>query len=253
MCKTAYPACFFKEEQGYSAVFPDLNWLATDGSTMAEARQRAAEILSCYLQWAREDGDPIPPASKKEEIDLVAIAAELENSADGAWVEMVKTVDIAEIEPMEYRQPPEGSYIIVAGAHGVGKSSFAGALGYDPAIIHETTLDGSDPDAEARQAWEDGLSVQMSYIALEDVSEALQRVRSRVEHGGHETTPEDVQRSFEHRWEALNRVLPYCDTADFYDNENGFVKVAEYRDGAITATVENNPKWLREMLNYFSQ
>lgn len=97
---SAYPACFFESEQGYSAVFPDLNWLATDGSSLAEVRQRAAEILSCYLQWAREDGDPIPPASKQEEIDPAAIAAELESSAAGAWVEMVETADIAEIEAM---------------------------------------------------------------------------------------------------------------------------------------------------------
>ena len=29
-----YPACFFKEDNGYSVVFPDLNWLATCGDSL---------------------------------------------------------------------------------------------------------------------------------------------------------------------------------------------------------------------------
>ena len=31
---SAYPACFFKEESGYSVVFPDLNDLSTCGETL---------------------------------------------------------------------------------------------------------------------------------------------------------------------------------------------------------------------------
>ena len=36
-----YPACFFKDETGYSVVFPDLNWLATCGSNETEAMKMA--------------------------------------------------------------------------------------------------------------------------------------------------------------------------------------------------------------------
>ena len=34
---TVYPACFFKEESGYSVIFPDLNHLATCGETLDES------------------------------------------------------------------------------------------------------------------------------------------------------------------------------------------------------------------------
>ena len=34
---SVYPACFYKEENGYSVIFPDLNWLATQGDTLQEA------------------------------------------------------------------------------------------------------------------------------------------------------------------------------------------------------------------------
>ena len=29
-----YPACFYKDKDGYSVIFPDLNYLATDGKTL---------------------------------------------------------------------------------------------------------------------------------------------------------------------------------------------------------------------------
>lgn len=32
-----YPACFCKEENGYSVFFPDLNWLATCGDNLEDA------------------------------------------------------------------------------------------------------------------------------------------------------------------------------------------------------------------------
>ncbi len=31
-----YPACFYKEKDGYSVIFPDLNYLATQGDTLEE-------------------------------------------------------------------------------------------------------------------------------------------------------------------------------------------------------------------------
>ena len=38
-----YPACFFHNEDGYSIIFPDLNWLSTCGATLEEA-MRNTEI-----------------------------------------------------------------------------------------------------------------------------------------------------------------------------------------------------------------
>ena len=41
---SAYPACFFKEENGYSVIFPDLNYLGTCGDSVEEALK---ERLKC--------------------------------------------------------------------------------------------------------------------------------------------------------------------------------------------------------------
>ena len=52
-----YPACFFKEENGYSVVFPDLNWLATQGDTLDEAMSMAVDCLAGYLYSCKKDGE----------------------------------------------------------------------------------------------------------------------------------------------------------------------------------------------------
>ena len=42
-----YPACFFKEDNGrYSVVFPDLNWLSTQGDTLEEAVEMSVGNIS---------------------------------------------------------------------------------------------------------------------------------------------------------------------------------------------------------------
>lgn len=44
-----YPACFFKEDNGYSVIFPDLNYLATQGDTLEDAVAMAVDCLAGYL------------------------------------------------------------------------------------------------------------------------------------------------------------------------------------------------------------
>lgn len=88
-----YPACFFKEENGYSVIFPDLD-LATRGDTMDEAMAMAVDCLAGRLHWLKQDGDPIPQPSPMNAINLAAISKELEIEPQEAFVNMV-SVDVA--------------------------------------------------------------------------------------------------------------------------------------------------------------
>ena len=90
-----YPACFFKDESGYSVVFPDLNWLATNGSTETEAMNMAVDCLAGYLYSLKNDGVQAPAASAMGDISLADIAKELDADTNGAFVNMV-SVDVAE-------------------------------------------------------------------------------------------------------------------------------------------------------------
>ena len=48
-----YPACFFKEENGYSVIFSDLNDLSTCDETFKGAMKMATDCLAGYLYWAK--------------------------------------------------------------------------------------------------------------------------------------------------------------------------------------------------------
>ena len=92
-----YPACFFQEENGgYSVVFPDLNYLATQGDDFENAMEMAIECLAGYLHTCKMDGESVPSPSKLSDIDPSVIAKELDPEAPEceSFVNMV-SVDVA--------------------------------------------------------------------------------------------------------------------------------------------------------------
>ena len=181
------------------------------------------------------------------------------------------------------------TYTIIGGVNGVGKSSFTGVLkerSTDLGMIvdvdkitaelggnalaggkaalrkisecidkgisftQETTLSGRKTEATAKQVKELGYHVRLFYIGLDSAEESLSRISNRVKRGGHDIPQDDVVRRFAGRWEAVSKVLPYCDEAEFYDNDNGFVLVAEYRNGEIRTIGSRRPQWLMELIQY---
>lgn len=184
------------------------------------------------------------------------------------------------------------TYTIIGGVNGVGKSSFTGILKEqrsDLGIIvdvdkitaelggnalaggkaalkkiqdcidkgvsftQETTLSGRRTEATAREVTEKGYSVRLYYIGLDSAADSITRIANRVRRGGHDIPAQDVERRFAGRWEAVAKVLPYCTEAEFYDNGNGFVLVAEYRNGELRNVGEFVPTWLKEFREYLEK
>ena len=92
---SVYPAVFFKEKKGYSVVFPDLNWLATDGNSESDAMKNAVDCLAGYLYMLKKDGEKIPKPSSVNEISIKDVAIELDANDKNAFVNMV-SVDVIE-------------------------------------------------------------------------------------------------------------------------------------------------------------
>ena len=177
------------------------------------------------------------------------------------------------------------TYSIIGGVDGVGKSSFAGVLtgtcadlgpmidtgkitaelgdlfagktAVDQLIRHyfecgssfvqEFTLSGRSPQLIAQKARKLGYTIRLHYIALDSLQECEARIKNRVKRGVHIGT-RTVGRQFEERWNDVRTFLPYCDEAEFYDNDNGFVKVAEYRNGELIPIGDYRPQWLDELI-----
>ena len=110
---SAYPACFFKEENGYSVIFPDLNWLATCGDTLDEALAMAVDCLAGYLYTCQRDGDPIPVPSSLTEVDPAMVAKELEFEYGDVFVNLV-TVDVAEYAKTHFEKSVKKTLTIPA-------------------------------------------------------------------------------------------------------------------------------------------
>lgn len=91
-----YPACFYHDEDGYSVVFPDLNWLSTCGETMEEAMNMAVDCLAGHLYMSEKEGEAVPAPSALNAIDPLVVAKELDfdEPIGEAFVNMV-SVDVA--------------------------------------------------------------------------------------------------------------------------------------------------------------
>lgn len=181
------------------------------------------------------------------------------------------------------------TYIIIGGVNGTGKSSLTGALKsenknlgkiidvdkiniqYDGDIIaggkaaikaideciekginftQETTLSGHKTAKTARKARENGYYIKLYYVGLNTSDESLKRIKNRVEKGGHNIPTADVLKRFDTRFENIAAVLPYCNEAVFYDNENGFKAVAEYSNGDLIVFGSDVPLWITELKEY---
>ena len=117
-------------------------------------------------------------------------------------------------------------------------------------FAQETTLSGYKTEATAKQVKDMGYHVRLFYIGLDSAEESISRIENRVQRGGHDIPSDDVVRRFASRWEAVAKVLPYCDEAEFYDNGNGFTLVAEYRNGELRTIGSRVPQWLEELQEY---
>ena len=179
------------------------------------------------------------------------------------------------------------TYTIVAGVNGCGKSSLTGVLrteidnlgkiidvdkltvscgsnaieGGKLAIsiiddclekeicfTQETTLSGKKTLATIKRAIEKDYYIRLYYVGLDTVEESLLRIENRVRKGGHNINTDAVEKRFAKRFDDLALILPYCNEATFYDNDNGFVTVAKYKNGELNTIGHKQPEWLKELI-----
>ena len=117
-------------------------------------------------------------------------------------------------------------------------------------FTQETTLSGHKTESTVSEAKERGYFIRLFYVGLDTPEECLLRIENRVRHGGHAIPERDVLRRFAGRWEAVTKLLPYCDEALFFDNNNGFAEAAEYTNGELLLKGRTHPRWVLELSEY---
>ena len=146
-------------------------------------------------------------------------------------------------------------YLIVAADENWGIGKDGGLLCYLPEDLKyfkEKTLGsvivyGRKTLDTVKRAIAKDYYVRLYYVGLDTMEESLLRIENRVRKGGHDIDAGIVANRFRKRFEDLLAVLPYCNEATFYDNDNGFVTVAKYKNGEFMP-IGAQPDWFKELL-----
>lgn len=95
--KYTYPVVFFKDRDGVTGVFPDLEYMAICADNLKEAVEVAAEYLEEHILDCMEEGIPMPEAMKSMQVDVEEIA-EIVYCEGGTYTEAVVLDITAAIE-----------------------------------------------------------------------------------------------------------------------------------------------------------
>ena len=101
-----------------------------------------------------------------------------------------------------------------------------------------------------RKAKELGYFIEMHYVGLDTVETAKERVKYRVQQGGHGIPEEDIEKRYIETFEQLNIIYKDCDLIAFYDNTESFRRFAICKKGEMVRISSNVPEWFSKVSFY---
>jgi len=110
----------------------------------------------------------------------------------------------------------------------------------------ETTLCGKSILKNIQRAKKEGYLIEMHYVGVDSVEIAKERIKKRVENGGHGIPDKDVERRYIASFENLRQVMEDIDLVAFYDNTETFRRIAIYRKGSIVRLSKTVPFWFEK-------
>lgn len=113
----------------------------------------------------------------------------------------------------------------------------------------ETTLCGKSIFRNILRAKELGYVIEMHFVGVDSVDIAKERVKQRVEKGGHGIPEKDIERRYVESLNSLKEVLRMCDLVAIYDNSVAFHRFAIYKNGECVRKSNNCPSWYESMWN----
>ena len=113
----------------------------------------------------------------------------------------------------------------------------------------ETTLAGRQPLELMERARESGYHVSLIFVGTSDARLNVDRVRRRIEAGGHVIAEDDVYRRYARGLEHLPRAASLADSVAAYDNsgEPRDLRVIYDRDERLERTSDDVPAWFVDL------
>ena len=113
----------------------------------------------------------------------------------------------------------------------------------------ETTLPGHSIVRLIERAKENGFEIHLYFVGVESVEVALERVRRRMELGGHGLSENALRLRYKQLLPNLKKILPLCDRAVMFDNTVQFRKVAVLYENRLVNCEHNLPGWFIEIMD----
>jgi predicted ABC-type ATPase len=119
----------------------------------------------------------------------------------------------------------------------------------DCSFIVETTLSGNTYLNLMREVKALGWIVRLTYIGINQPTTNIQRVRSRVNLGGHDVPREDILRRYDRSLDNLSKAANIVDTLILYDNSTsaGHQLLDTIEGDRSTIYVPELPGWLAKV------
>ncbi|MFX0547780.1 zeta toxin family protein [Hathewaya histolytica] len=112
----------------------------------------------------------------------------------------------------------------------------------------ETTLSGRSIIKNINFAKEKGFYIVMNYIGLENTELAKERIKIRVNKGGHGIPDKDIERRYYDSLKNLNDVIEICDEVNIYDNTEVLREIMYLKKGKIIWVDKKIPNWIKDIL-----
>ena len=111
-------------------------------------------------------------------------------------------------------------------------------------FCQETTLSGKSILNNIKEAKDRGFSIMLLYVGVASPEIAIERVKVRVQKGGHGVAEEDIRRRYYRSLDNLKEVLPYCDCIKIYDNSGeSLVNIVSINE--IKSIFNEIPDWAK--------
>ncbi len=112
----------------------------------------------------------------------------------------------------------------------------------------ETTLCGNNIINSIKKAKELGYKIHLRYVGVSNPQIAIDRVKKRIELGGHGVSEATIEHRYETSAENFLKIYESCDQINIYDNSGEYLILVAYRINGKLQKTNSSIQWVNDLL-----
>ena len=119
---------------------------------------------------------------------------------------------------------------------------------YDKSFNEETTLTGKTILKTINKAKELGYELQLFYVGVNNPEIAKERIKIRVEKGGHNIENDVVEKRYYESLTNLKKIISKFDKVYLYDNSKKYKNIFSFSNNKILFKSNESISWAKEVI-----